>query len=264
MGSESRTDTAAASGGEGVVARDGTPGGTPAGSRLGQRLSGLVVALGTLLFLGGFGWAALMYVPFTVPTLSMHPTIGAGDRVLAQRVDGSQVRRGDVVVFEQKSWADAPLVKRVVAVGGDTVACCSDGGLKVNGERIDEPYTHDDPFAATASFSEVTVPKGRLFLLGDDRSGSLDSTAHLMEKGAGTVSRSAVKGRVDAVVWPMKGMLEPATGFRALGEDPTPAGPLMTQVTLVTAGALMIFAGAAYGPVVGLLARRRGTPPADG
>jgi signal peptidase I len=260
MGSESRTDTAATIRGEGA----GAPGGTPAGTRLGQRLSGLVVALGTVLFLGGFGWAALIYVPFTVPTPSMNPTIAAGDRVLAQRVDGSEVRRGDVVVFEQESWADAPLVKRVVAVGGDTVACCSDGGLKVNGKLIDEPYTRDDPFAATASFSEVTVPEGRLFLLGDDRSGSLDSTAHLMEKGAGTVSRSAVKERVDAVVWPMEGMLEPATGFEVLGDEPSPAGPLRIQVILVTAGALMIFAGAAYGPVAGLLTRRRGAARTGG
>ncbi|MEU9577111.1 signal peptidase I [Streptomyces chilikensis] len=260
MGSESGTDTAVTRGGGDAAAGSGGP----AGGRLGQRLSGLAVALGTLLFLGGFGWAALVYMPFTVPTLSMHPTIAAGDRVLAERVDGSEVRRGDVVVFEQEKWANAPLIKRVVAVGGDTVSCCAGGGLTVNGERIDEPYTGDDPFAATASFSEVTVPEGRLFLLGDDRTGSLDSTAHLTEKAAGTVSRDAVKGRVDAVVWPVDGMLEPATGFRVLGDEPSAPGPLRTQVALAAAGALLIFAGAAHGPVAGLLARRRGAARAGG
>jgi signal peptidase I len=261
MGSESGTDTAVTRGGEGSGSGGQARSGAQAGGRLGQRLSGLVVALGTLLFLGGFGWAAVVYVPFTVPTLSMHPTIGSGDRVLAERVDGSEVRRGDVVVFEQEQWADAPLIKRVVAVGGDTVSCCADGGLTVNGERIDEPYTGNDPFAGTASFSEVTVPEGRLFLLGDDRTGSLDSTAHLAEQASGTVSRDAVTGRVDAVAWPMKGMLEPATGFRVLGDEPSAPGPLRTQLTLVVAGALLIFAGAAYGPVAGLLARRRGNGP---
>ncbi|WP_151775474.1 signal peptidase I [Streptomyces abyssomicinicus] len=260
MGRESGTETAVTRGGDGA----GGTSGRPPGGRLGQRLSGLVVALGTVLFLGGFGWAALVYVPFTVPTPSMHPTIAAGDRVLAERVDGSEVRRGDVVVFEQEEWADAPLIKRVVAVGGDTVSCCAGGGLTVNGKRIDEPYTGDDPFAAMASFSEVTVPEGRLFLLGDDRTGSLDSTAHLAEKAAGTVSRNAVKGRVDAVAWPMDGMLEPATGFRAVGDEPSVPGPLRTQVTLAVAGALLIFAGAAYGPVAGLLTRRRGTARAGG
>lgn len=261
MSSESGT-----SGTDTALARrvGGAGSGTPAGGRLGQRLSGLVVALGTVLFLGGFGWAALVYMPFTVPTASMHPTIAAGDRVLAERVDGSEVRRGDVVVFEQENWADAPLIKRVVAVGGDTVACCAGGGLTVNGERIEEPYVGDDPFAATASFSEVTVPEGRLFLLGDDRTGSLDSTAHLAEKAAGTVSRKAVKGRVDAVVWPMDGMIEPAPGFRALGDEPSPQGPLPLQTTMAVAGAVVIFAGAAYGPVAGALARRRGAGAAGG
>jgi signal peptidase I len=260
MDSESGTGTAVRRTGGSA----GSGAGTPVGGRLGQRLSGLVVGLGTLLFLGGFGWAALLYMPFTVPTPSMHPTIAAGDRVLAERVDGSQVRRGDVVVFEQEEWANAPLIKRVVAVGGDTVSCCAGGALTVNGQRVDEPYTAGDPFAATASFAEVTVPEGRLFLLGDDRSGSLDSTAHLTEKAAGTVSREAVKGRVDAVAWPMDGMLDPATGFRVLGDEPSEPGPLPTQVALVAAGALLILGGAAWGPVAGLTGRRRGTARTGG
>ena len=95
MGGESTTRTAP---------RAGQRDKGPVGSRTGQRLSGLAVALGLVLFLGGFAWGAVVYRPYTVPTSSMAPTIGAGDRVLAQRIDGGEVRRGDVVVFTDTTW----------------------------------------------------------------------------------------------------------------------------------------------------------------
>ncbi len=174
MSGQSTTRTVPGSGGSGT-ARTG---------RTGQVLSNVAVALGLVLFLGGFAWGAVVYRPYTVPTTSMAPTIDAGERVLAERVDGGEVRRGDVVVFRDATWSNAPMVKRVVAVGGDTVACCGDGKLTVNGKEIDEPYLPDDPMARSSVFPEVTVPKGRLFLLGDERSGSLDSTAHLTDAAA--------------------------------------------------------------------------------
>src|SRR5215213_8160964 len=132
--------------------------------RLGSKLSGLAVALGCVLFLGGFVWGAILYQPYTVPTDSMSPTIVAGDRVLAERIDGGDIVRGDVVVFRQASWGDMPLVKRVVAVGGDTVSCCTDGKLVVNGKQIDEPYLPAGSLAEDTNFPSVKVPKGRLFL----------------------------------------------------------------------------------------------------
>lgn len=153
MGGESATRTAPRSGG-------GT-GTRPAGSRTGQRLSGLAVALGIVLFLGGFAWGALLYRPFTVPTSSMSPTIAAGDRVLGQRVDADEIRRGDVVVFTDKEWVTGALVvKRVVAVGGDTVACCTNGKLTVNGKEIDEPYLKGG-VAEDKTIPTVKVPEGR-------------------------------------------------------------------------------------------------------
>ncbi|MFC9925131.1 signal peptidase I [Streptomyces sp. NPDC127190] len=252
MGGESTTRTAPRSGGTGTAG--------PGGSRLGQRLSGLVVALGLVLFLGGFGWAAVTYRPYTVPTSSMTPTIDAGDRVLAQRVDGADVKRGDVVVFEDKSWVtNAKVVKRVVAVGGDTVSCCTDGKLTVNGKQIDEPYLPEGSLAEIKNFPTVTVPAGRLFLLGDERQGSLDSTAHLTDAAKGTVSRDAVTARVDAVVWPWKGMLKRPTGFTALGTLSQP-GPLRTIELLIVAGAVLVLAGGAYGPIAKLFGRSRRTP----
>ncbi|KUL26139.1 signal peptidase [Streptomyces regalis] len=219
-------------------------------------LSGLAVALGCVLFLGGFAWGAVLYRPYTVPTSSMAPTIAAGDRVLAQRVDGGEVRRGDVVVFTDKTWvSNAAVVKRVVAVGGDTVACCTEGKLTVNGKQIDEPYLAKGSLAEIQDFATVTVPKGRLFLLGDERSGSLDSTAHLTDAASGTVARSAVSARVDAVVWPMNGMLQRPTGFEQLGALSSP-GPLRTVVALIAVGGVLVLGGGAWGPIANRLGRR--------
>ncbi|MEV5847277.1 signal peptidase I [Streptomyces sp. NPDC051985] len=251
MGGESTIRTAPRSGA-------GTSTGTAqTGSRLGHRLSGVAVALGIVLFLGGFAWGAVVYRPYTVPTGSMTPTINAGDRVLAQRIDGSEVRRGDVVVFHDKSWVtNADVVKRVVAVGGDTVSCCTDGKLTVNGKQIDEPYLPAGSLAEIQDFPSVTVPKGRLFLLGDERQGSLDSTAHLTDAAKGTVATSAVTARVDSIVWPMKGMLKRPTGFEALGSLSRP-GPIRTIEIMIVAGAVLVLAGAAYGPVANLLSRSR-------
>ncbi|MGW3122618.1 signal peptidase I [Streptomyces sp. NPDC001107] len=247
MGGESTTRTAPRSGGKSTA---------PVGSRTGQRLSGLAVALGIVLFLGGFGWAAVVYRPYTVPTTSMTPTIDAGDRVLAQRVDGSEIRRGDVVVFNDKSWVtNASVVKRVVAVGGDTVSCCTNGKLTVNGKQIDEGYLKGS-VVEDKNIPTVKVPQGRLFLLGDERQGSLDSSAHLSDAAQGTIARSAVTARVDAVVWPMKGMLERPTGFKTLGVLSQP-GPLRIIVILIVAGAVLVLGGGAYGPIAKLTGGRR-------
>ncbi|GHE07653.1 signal peptidase I [Streptomyces alanosinicus] len=249
MGGESTTRTAPHSGGTGMA--------QTGGGRLGHRLSGVAVALGLVLFLGGFAWAAVSYRPYTVPTSSMTPTIDAGDRVLAQKVDGGEVRRGDVVVFEDKTWvAGAKVVKRVVAVGGDTVSCCTDGKLTVNGKQIDEPYLPKGSLAENQNIPAVKVPEGRLFLLGDERQGSLDSTAHLADAAKGTVSQDAVTARVDAVVWPWKGSLKRPTGFEALGALSQP-GPLGTIELLIAVGAVLVLVGGAYGPITSRLGRSR-------
>ncbi|WP_149825712.1 signal peptidase I [Streptomyces tailanensis] len=223
--------------------------------RLGSTLSGIAVALGCVLFLGGFLWGAIVYQPYTVPTDSMAPTITSGDRILAERIDGGDIKRGDVVVFREETWGNAPMVKRVVAVGGDTIACCTDGKLTVNDEKIDEAYLPEGEDAELSGIPEITVPKGRLFLLGDERSGSLDSTAHLAEAGQGTVPRGNVDARVDAVVWPMDGMLARPTGFEKLGALSSP-GPLRLITVALVVGMVLVLGGAAYGPVAKRLGGR--------
>ncbi|MCX4655524.1 signal peptidase I [Streptomyces sp. ScaeMP-e48] len=232
--------------------------------RAGAMVSGLAVAVGCVLFLGGFIWAAVVYKPYTVPTASMSPTVNAGDRVLAERIDGADVRRGDVVVFADSVWGDTPMVKRVVGIGGDTVACCDkDGRLTVDGTPVDEPYLNRGPAAAGApapaspqNFS-AKVPRGHIFLLGDERSTSLDSRVHLEDAGQGSVPLSAVQGRVDAVAWPMNGMIGRPESFAALPGGVSADGPLPLQVGAALVGVVLILGGAAYGPVAARSARRR-------
>ncbi|ALC20560.1 signal peptidase I [Streptomyces pristinaespiralis] len=226
--------------------------------RLGNALSGLAVAVGCVLFLGGFVWGALVYQPYTVPTASMAPTVEAGDRVLAERIDGADVRRGDVVVFRDKLWGDMPMIKRVVGVGGDEIACCADNGrLTVNGKAVEEPYLLQDDGPASQKFT-ASVPEGQLFLLGDERMGSLDSRSHLQDPGHGSVPRSAVSARVDAVAWPLDGgLIERPEGFAALPGGVSQPGPVKLMLGAVVVGAVLIFGGAAYGPVAGRLGRGR-------
>ncbi|MEU5169466.1 MULTISPECIES: signal peptidase I [Streptomyces] len=242
--------------------------------RLGSTLSNLAVAVGCVLFLGGFAWGAVVYKPYTVPTDSMTPTVNAGDRVLAERIDGDDVRRGDVVVFTDTAWGDMPMVKRVVGVGGDKVACCDKGGrLTVNGEPVEEPYLRAEGASslvpaegeAPASPQNFTadVPEGQLFLLGDERSTSMDSRVHLEDPGQGSVPRSAVQARVDAVAWPMNGMIGRPGAFAALPGGVSSEGPLPLQAGALVMGVVLILGGAAYGPLVARSGRGAKRPKAS-
>lgn len=236
-------------------------------SRRGYALSSVAVALGCVLFLGGFAWGAYQYQPYTVPTDSMAPTVPAGERVLAQRVDGDAVRRGDVVVFEDPRWGDMPMLKRVVGVGGDKVSCCdARGRVTVNGQALDESYL-DSPagqdgagsVAASPRTFSAAVPRGRLFLLGDKRDSSLDSREHLEDSAQGTVSRDTVRARVDATVWPLggAGRVTRPEAFTELPGGVSRPGPLMPVLWTSGVGVALILGGAAYGP----FARRGGRQP---
>ncbi|WP_431041933.1 signal peptidase I [Streptomyces sp. P1-3] len=186
---------------------------------------------------------------FVIPSGSMEQTIRIGDRVLVDKLTpwfGSKPERGDVVVFkdpgdwlkeERKPPADDPvvikqakqfltfigllpsddeqdLIKRVVAVGGDTVQCCDkDGRVTVNGTPLNEPYLHPGNEPSKIRF-KVKVPKGRLFMMGDHRADSADSRFHLDEEGHGTVSEDLVVGRAIVIAWPFghwRRLEEPST-----------------------------------------------------
>ncbi|HEX5565777.1 MAG TPA: signal peptidase I [Streptomyces sp.] len=218
----------------------------------------MAVGVGCALFLGGFGLAAALYKPYTVPTDSMAPTVDAGDRVLAQRIDGDRVRRGDIVVFQDPVWGNLPVVKRVIGTGGDTVKCCDPRGrLVVNGTVLDEPYLQRQDQASFSRF-EATVPRGQLFLLGDHRSDSLDSRTHVQDGDSGAVRREAVTGRIDATVWPPgnAGMIDRPESFAGLPGGISEPGPLRLVLVAIAAGAALILGGGAYGPITTIRRRR--------
>ncbi|MEV7996448.1 signal peptidase I [Streptomyces sp. NPDC086077] len=176
---------------------------------------------------------------FVIPSGSMEQTIQIGDRVLVDKLTpwfGTKPERGDVVVFKDPGgWLqdeqptqkkDDPvvvkqvkegltfigllpsedekdLIKRVVGVGGDRVQCCdTQGRVTVNGVPLIEDYLNpgDEP---SATPFDITVPQGRLWVMGDHRSNSADSRSHQDTDYGGTVSEDEVVGRAVVIAWPL-------------------------------------------------------------
>lgn len=162
---------------------------------------------------------------FSIPSVSMEPTLMPGDRVLVCRVCTriSGVRRGDVIVFSDPSGGPGPdrgivggilhfigeglgvahpanpdYIKRVIGLPGDVVELRG-GELLVNGRRVDEPYL--DRRIDTTPYGPITVPDGMLFVLGDNRTRSGDSR-YPPPEGVGLVPEDHVIGRAFVRVWP--------------------------------------------------------------
>ncbi|KOV55814.1 signal peptidase [Streptomyces sp. MMG1121] len=131
----------------------------------------------------------------------MSPTYTAGQRIVWEKTDGSQVRRGDVVVFSapERYASGGVVMQRVIGVGGDRVACCTRLGsaerVTVNAEPLEEPYVSGGDADGLHRSYDVKVPRGRLFLLGDRRDDVVDSRFFAYDHG-GTVPVDAVRGRV--------------------------------------------------------------------
>ncbi|GAA3115054.1 hypothetical protein GCM10010466_02620 [Planomonospora alba] len=143
---------------------------------------------------------AFVFQSFWIPSESMEETLLEGDRVVVNKLHG-ETERGDVVVF--KGWNGEDTIKRVIAVGGDTVKCCdAQGRITVNGVPIEEKdYLHPDDLPSGDEFEKV-VPQGRLWLMGDHRSASQDSRSWEEHEGDGTISEDDVIGRAFAIYWP--------------------------------------------------------------
>ncbi|WP_343068600.1 signal peptidase I [Brachybacterium halotolerans] len=162
-----------------------------------------------LLLVVAFGVRQFVAAPFRVPSGSMEPTLRSGDVILADRTGGTAVQRGELVVFDGSGYfpKDGAIsrywVKRVVAVGGDSIRCCDDGGhLVLNGERLEEPYLAPGTDTTTVRF-DLEVPEGRMFVLGDNRADSTDSRFLLGSPGGGMIPTDRVIGEASRIVWPL-------------------------------------------------------------
>ncbi|MFF3325506.1 signal peptidase I [Streptomyces sp. NPDC002889] len=164
----------------------------------GLRLTGwLLGPLGVVLAVGALVLLTTGFNTTTAMSSSMEPTYRQGDKLAFEQVDGSGIRRGDIVLFSAPERYEGLGVMRVVGVGGDHIVCCTEGTtgrISVNGEPLPEPYVKDGDAAIGFPSYDVTVPEGRLFLLGDNRGNSRDSRFFL-DEGSGTVPESAVRGR---------------------------------------------------------------------
>jgi signal peptidase I len=147
------------------------------------------------VLVGLFATVRFVAEPMRVSSGSMTPTFRVGDEVVVGKVGGraSHPARGDVVVL--RSPQDGRLViKRVAALGGQRVGV-ADGVLVVDGRRVKEPYVDRRRVDGTY-FGPVRVPPGDLFVLGDQRDGSIDSRTF------GPVPADALVGRVLFRAWP--------------------------------------------------------------
>lgn len=153
------------------------------------------VGLALLVFFAALGIRAAVASPFTITQSSMAPTLEQGDRVLVNKLAYTfrGPKRGDVVVIDDDALADQALVKRIVGLPGNVVES-TDGRLRIDGRAASEDYL--SPGVGTPPFPAVSVDDGHVFVLGDNRSLSIDSRAF------GQVPIDDVVGRVEAVLWP--------------------------------------------------------------
>ena len=200
----------------------------------------LIVVVGLITFMV----QTFLFRVYVIPSESMEQTLYGcsgcvNDRVLVDRVvyDFGSPQPGDVVVFKgPPKWSDNELtpaqpssflgtvgdwagrligltpasevdfVKRVIAVGGQTIYCCdASNRVVVDGKPLSEPYIYWWPGRGTkqASFGPLTVPQGELWMMGDNRNDSDDSRLQAGGGAAGAVPVSDVIGKVRTVIWPL-------------------------------------------------------------
>lgn len=192
--------------------------------------------------------------PFYIPSASMNPTLLQDDKILVSKLTPGvfDLHRGDVIVFEDPDdWIPgdatenptprvrvmmvlsmiglAPdpsqdhLVKRLVGVSGDHVVCAEQGSrLEVNGVALEEPYINPETPACKNAF-DVTVPDGKVWVMGDNRYASADSAWHETQGDGGFVDESDITGKAEVIFWPASrwtGLGEGREAFADVSDQP--------------------------------------------
>jgi signal peptidase I len=166
---------------------------------------------------------------FYIPSGSMRDTLKVDDRILVQKVSYwfGDVHRGDIVVFDDPAdWlgeedgqepnnvitkamsaiglypTGGHLVKRVIGVGGDHVAC-KGGDLFVNDTKLSEGEYVTLPDESCGGKWQVDVPEDHIWVMGDNRDHSADSRVHIGDVGGGFIPEKDIVGKVFVVVWPI-------------------------------------------------------------
>lgn len=194
-----------------------------------------------------------LFQSFFIPTESMEQTLQVDDRIIVNKWQESEddLQRGDIVVFVDPGGWLAPagpqptgaakvvidiltfvgivpmnagehVVKRIIGMPGDRVTCCdAEGLLQVNGVSITEPYLATGMHPSDVAF-DVVVPEGGLWVMGDNRSNSRDSRAHLGDPGGGVVPIASVEGKAVLILFPIGRFGTLSSGEEAFAEVPDP------------------------------------------
>lgn len=131
---------------------------------------------------------------------SMVPTLQNGDRLLVvSPLLTDDYRQGDIVVLRKQSFLEEPIVKRVIATGGQTVDIdFSSGSVYVEGRELEEPYIAELTFEEEGMKFPLTVPEGSVFVMGDNRNHSNDSRDYRL----GTVDERYIIGKAVFLLYP--------------------------------------------------------------
>jgi signal peptidase I len=214
---------------------------------------------------------------FSIPSGSMENTLLPGDRILVSKIvyRFRPIARGDVVVFSGAgSWDPAAVtpsnlvvrywddlvnavgvaapgtdyVKRVIGIPGDHVKCCdAQGRVTVNGVPLNEKsYIYPGDAPSQVQFN-ITVPPGRLWVMGDNRADSDDSRYRPASPDDGTIPKSAVVGRAFVIIWPLS----------RINDIPIPTTFAQTAAAIATAPPATLAGGAAAVSGAALAWRRR-------
>jgi len=160
-----------------------------------------LISIFAVVFLIVFLLRSFLYEPFKIPSESMLPTLQIGDHLLVDKgaYKTHEPRRGDVIVFPYPRDPSKNFIKRVVAVGGDTIEI-RHKVVSLNGSTVDDPhatfkYGEQEIPGPRDNFGPITIPPHKLFVMGDNRDESHDS------RFWGFVDCGVVLGKAKVIYW---------------------------------------------------------------